>query len=167
MSSLVVSFAGTLKESQFDRVQKALLPIWMRWYVFVPSVLICFVQIGAGWEHVWQEPLRAVPDLLWSLPVLAACAVIIKIGRRRAWKNYQRFHGAVSGHLGSDGLEWKTEATTTSLPWVKTTGHRVSRDLALLYYAPRCAFFFPREFFLSDQDWSLFQQLLGEHSKPI
>jgi hypothetical protein len=139
----------------------------MRWYVFAPSVLICFVQIGAGWENVWQEPLRAVPDLLWSLPVLAVCAVIVKFGRRRAWKSYQRLHGSVSGRLNSDGLEWKTEATATKIPWSKTIGHRTSNEIALLYYAPGCAFFLPREFFATEHDWSLLHQVLAEYSKPM
>ena len=167
MSNSVVPFAGTLEESQFARVQQALLPRWMRWYVFVPSCLILFVQLGAGWETVWQEPLRAVPDLLWSLPVLVACAVIVKLGRRRAWKNYLRLHGSVSGQVGADGLQWKTETSTTSLPWAKITGHRVLEDLALLYYAPRCAFFLPRTFFASEQEWLALQQLLGENSKAV
>lgn len=167
MSKGAVSFTGNLDESQFNRVQMALLPIWMRWYVFVPSCVICFVQLGAGWENVFQKPLSAMPDILISLSVLAVCAVIIKLGRRRAWKNYRQLHGSVSGQLGTNGLEWKTEATTTSLPWAKTTGHRVSRDLALLYYAPRCAFFLPREFFANEQDWLLLQQLLVEYSKPV
>ena len=167
MSSPTVSFAGTVEESQFNRVQQALLPIWMRWYIFVPSCMIVFVQVGAGWENVWHEPMRAVPDILWSLPVLVACAGIIKFGRRKAWKTYLRLHGSVSGQLGATGLEWKTEASTSSLPWSKVTGHRISQELALLYYAPRCAFFLPRNFFASEQDWSQLQRLLTEFSKPV
>ncbi len=167
MSASVISFAGSLQESRFTQVQQALLPFWMRWYVFVPSLVICFVQIGAGWENVWSEPLRVVPDLLWSVPVLAVCAVIVRLGRRRSWRNYQQLHGAVSGQVGDSGLDWRTETSTTSLPWAKIIGHRLTRDLALLYYAPRCAFFLPREFFATEQDWRSLHVLLSTHSKLL
>ena len=164
---LTIAFAGSVSESQFARVQQALLPFWMRWYVVVPLCLLCFIQFGAGWAAVSAEPSKAIPDVVWAVAVLAGCWVIVRLGRRRAWREHVRIHQAVSGELSASGLEWKTSITSTSLPWSKILGFQISRDLALLYYAPRCAFYFPRSFMATENEWLSFQQLARTHSKPI
>jgi hypothetical protein len=167
MSLAQASFSGTINEPQFNRVQSALLPVWSRWYFFAPTCVLAFVALGTGWAEAIADPSQAVPDLLWGLAVFVTCTLLMRYGRRRAWQSYIRLHGAVSGRVSPNGIEWKTESSTTSLPWEKLLGFRVFNDLALVFYAPRCAFFLPRDFFATEQEWSALCEVLSQHSKAM
>lgn len=129
--------------------------------------VLVFVALGTGWAEAVAQPSQAVPDLLWGLAVFVACTLIVRYGRKRAWQNYIRLHGAVSGRVSEQGIEWKTESSTTSLAWEKLLGFRVVNDLALVFYAPRCAFFLPRDFFANEQEWSTLRGVLSQHLKAI
>ncbi|MDC6169708.1 YcxB family protein [Paucibacter sp. XJ19-41] len=167
MSSAQASFSGTIDARQFSRVQSALLPVWSRWYVFAPTCLLAFLALGIGWGEAFANPVRAIPDLVWGLGVFVACLLLTWYGRRRAWQNYVRLHGSISGQVSQQGIEWKTEASNTVLPWEKLLGFRMSSDLVLVFYAPRCAFFLPRSFFASTQEWTALQEVLTRHTKAL
>lgn len=167
MNPSSIAFAGTLGEAEFFRIRHAFLPVWLRWYFSVPVLLIFFIQISSGWGQVLLEPQLVVPDVLYFLLVFAGVFPIVRFGRRRSLREFLRTHGPVRGQITADGLEWRTEATVASLPWSKLIGHRISRDVVLLYYAPRCAFFLPRSFFAGEQEWGLVRQLVRDNSHPI
>ena len=159
--------AAVIGESQFNLVQSALLPHWARWYVFAPTCILMFLATGSGWRTVLTEPSRILPDLAWGFGVLAAGWLLTRFLRRRAWKNYVRLHNSVSGRVGPHGVEWKTEITSSVLPWEKLLGFRTSKDLVLIFYSPRCAFFFPRGFFADEQEWSALLDVLSRYSKRL
>lgn len=137
----------------------------MRWYIVGPAMLLFFTELDGSLSLMWSQPLSLLPDLLEGALLFIAWGGLIWYGRRRAWRNYVRLHGAVSGRVGDQGLEWKTESTTTSMNWGKLLGYKALSDLTLIYYAPRCAFFLPRGFFKSDEQWSAMQALLAQHLK--
>ena len=155
-----IPFAGTISRRAFTRVQSLLLPWWARWYVFVPCVLFVFLSTGVGWSKAIASPVSAVPDLLLAGLVLAASAGITMYGRARAWRNAVSLTGRVSGAATTEGIEWNTANTSAKFVWEKLVRVREDGNLTLVFYAPRCAFYFPREFFNSEQAWSSFNEVL-------
>lgn len=158
-----IPFRGELTQRQFSQVQSLLLPWWARAYVVVPVCVFVFVSIGAGWSSVLENPLSVVEDFLFALVVLFASALITWYGRKRAWLASAKLHGQVHGQVSAAGLDWNTDVTTTRLAWDKLIGFKEAGSLVLVYYAPRCAFYFPRCFFADEQAWHSFRELLVLH----
>jgi hypothetical protein len=129
-------------------------------------MLNLFILIGVGWSAVLASPWAALPDLIEAGVVVGLAALLQRWMHRRNFRTYSRLHGAVSGRQDDAGIEWRTEATTTVLPWAKLCGHRIDDTLALIFYAPRCAFFVPRSFVASDADWQALRELLAQYGQP-
>lgn len=155
-----ISFSGSISERDFCRVQALLLPVWARWYVFAPCVLFVFVNIGVGWSALFSNPRSAVSDLLFGAVVLLASAVITKFGRRRNWRNTVALSGSINGLATQNGIEWNSSNSSTKFEWAKLIKSHHENHLALVFYTPRCAFYFPRDFFNSEHDWEKFNSLV-------
>lgn len=155
-----ISFKGTVSKHDFSRVQSMLLPVWARWYIFIPCVLYVSVSIGVGWSKVISDPTSAVSDLAWGAALVILSASITKYGRIKAWRNMVSFTGEIHGVATEEGIEWNTANTKTSFEWRKFLKVRQEADLSLAFYTPRCAFYFPKNFFASDLDWQAFNSLL-------
>jgi YcxB-like protein len=162
-TEVAIPFRGEITQFDFDRVQSLLLPKWATGYVVVPACIYFFVEFGSGWSVVFQNPLSALPDLLFAFAVIAACWAITWFGRRKAWQANAQMHGETYGHLSPAGLEWSTETTSTKLPWNKLLRFKDAKDLVLIYYSPHCAFYFPKSFFSSEESWGSFKKLLSMH----
>jgi hypothetical protein len=153
-----IAFAGTVTRQEFERVQAMLLPGWARWYVIYPAAAAVMLAFS-------------LPDARLSELVVdfAAFFVLFPIGmalftrrvRTRAWKQAVRLGGRVHGVVTPEGIEWNTERTATRYEWAKI--ERVARTpgLTLAFYAPRCAFFFPRSFFASEAEWTAFNEAIS------
>jgi YcxB-like protein len=158
-----IPFRGEITQFDFARAQSLLLPKWATAYVIVPLCLFLFIHLGIGWSATFQNPLSALPDLLFAFAVIAAYWAITWFGRRRAWQADAQMHGQTYGLLSPVGLEWNTEITSTKLPWNKLLRFKEVKDLVLIYYSPHCAFYFPRSFFSSEESWGSFKKLLALH----
>ena len=167
MNDIAVPFAGRVTESEFSRVQSALMPAWYRWYFLALAWLLLFFSMRPGLAKVMAEPALALPGLIWGVGVLVVCACITRFLHWRGWKQYMQVHGSVSGQIGPQGITWKTESIIDVLEWEKALGFRARKDLFLVLYTPRCAFFFPRSFFATEQDWSRLQLVLQQYSKTV
>jgi len=162
-SELAAAFRGELTEREFRRVQSALLPFWARAYVLAPACVFVFIAIGVGWPAVFADPLAAFPELFFGLMVLVFAAFITWRSRRKQWQTNAQLHGQVSGQLTARGLEWNTSTTKAEFPWSKLTHFTASEELVLIFFAPRCAFYFPKSFFATDDAWHSFKGLLATH----
>jgi hypothetical protein len=69
-------------------------------------------------------------------------------------------HGAVTGYACAEHIVWRTQFADSAYQWQKFIRVRSSPDLILLYYSARCALYFPREFFSSDDQWAAFRALV-------
>jgi hypothetical protein len=158
--SLPITFSGSVSREEFSRVNSLLLPRWMRWYFFVPCVVYLFVSIGVGWTAALHHPLAAAPDLAVAALVLAAAAAITIYLRSKNWRSVTSLTGKVHGAATVSGIEWNTDNTSARFAWEKLVKVRRARDLTLVFFAPRCAFYFPRSFFESDDSWKQFNDVL-------
>jgi len=158
--TLPVAFSGSVSRKDFSRVQALLLPWWTRWYFFVPCVVYVFVSMGAGWPAALRHPLSAAPDLGLAGFVLAVAATITIYGRTRNWRSLTAVTGRVHGAATTSGIEWNTDNASARFAWEKLVKVRRANDLTLVFYAPGCAFYFPRDFFDSEDSWQQFNEML-------
>jgi len=160
-----VSFRGEVTLQQFNEVQKGLLPVWARFYVSGPLCVFLFVALGVGWPTAVANPAAAVPDMAYGLLALLGGALATWMARKKAWQANAQMHGEVHGYLTQEGLEWNTSTTSSKFPWSKLLKYKHSGDLVLVFYSPRCAFYFPRSFFAGGQEWRSFLDVLALHLK--
>jgi hypothetical protein len=119
-----------------------------------------FISTGAGWSEVFQHPLSAIPDLVVASLVIGLVEAIAAYRRRSAWRSVLKFTGNVQGVATDQGIEWRTQHSSSKFEWGQLLKAHRERDLSLVFYAPRCAFYFPQEFFASEQEWISFNDLL-------
>lgn len=155
---LQVAFSGQLSQAEFSRVQALMMPPWTRWYVAIPCAICLFISTGVGWPRVWAHPSTAAPDLLLAAAVLVAVAAITSYGRRKRWRQVTAITGSVHGVLTAAGIEWNTDNSSSRFSWEKLVKIRRTRDLTLVFYAPACAFYFPRSFFHTSDSWRTFNE---------
>jgi hypothetical protein len=155
-----IAFAGTLSLEEFGRVQQALLPAWMRWYVAAPILALAFfVSTGAATDAF---------SLMFDVGATAAALVMIRLVsrryRKRAWLQAAQIVGRVQGAISADGIDWVTDRSTSRYEWAKIVEVRHADELTLAFYAPRHAFYFPRSFFDSDAAWTGFNAALDAYA---
>jgi hypothetical protein len=161
-----IAFGGALSFRRFASVQKALLPWWMRAYVVVPCVVYLLVINGHEWRDMAINPFGTLIDLFWAVAVLMLGWGIVHVGRRRAWKQVVRLHGDITGSADREAVRWKTSLSEATFAWEKFIKLRRRPDMLLLYYSPRCALYFPREFFGSEEAWTAFGALAAGKLTP-
>jgi hypothetical protein len=145
-----IAFAGTLSLEEFGRVQKALLPAWTRWSVLAPVLAAAlFAASGAA-----TDPISLLFDVGVTASTPIALGVVSRRFRKRAWQRSAQIVGRVRGAISPDAIDWVTDRSTSRGEWARIVEVRHADDLALPFYAPRCAFYFPRSFFDSDAAWT-------------
>jgi hypothetical protein len=155
-----VHFSGEVTAAQFRMVHKLLLPWWGTPSVMGVSIFVVFQSMGSGWERALATPLTALPDLLMGVFSALALWAVNAFASRRHWKNYVKVHGRVRGTVGPGGIELSSSTTTSKFSWGKIVKHRRAPELTLVFYAPRCAFFFPSSFFSSAGEWERFNRIV-------
>lgn len=156
-----VQFSGSISREAFFRVQTLLLLIWVRWYVFSACIVYFFVRFGVGWTEVISSPMNALPDLILAALVLLASNLIVWFGRNKAWRNTIAMSGRVFGVVTESGIDWNTSNTVSKFEWLKFVKVRLERNLTMLFYSERCALYFPKSFFESEQEWLQFDSLVS------
>jgi hypothetical protein len=153
------AFAGTLTLEEFGRVQKTILPVWTRWYVTTPlQAIVLFCVTGLP-----KEPSTWLYDLGALAVVLIAVQLTIRRARMRTWKQSVQIVGRVHGAITPDGIDWVTDRSTSRYEWAKIIAVKQADGLTLAFYAPRCAFYFPRSFFDSDETWAGFNLAIAAY----
>lgn len=154
------AFAGTLTLEEFGRVQRAILPKWVRWYVTLPLLAIAtFLGMGAA-----TNVASLVLDLVILGLVVGSLQVVIRRAAVRQWKQTVQLVGRVHGRITHEGIEWNTDRSTSRYEWARIVEVKQVDDLTLAFYAPRCAFYFPRSFFDSDARWTAFNAAIAAHA---
>lgn len=148
-----ILFRGTVTSKQFSSIQQALLPWWARAYVVAPCIVYVFIFAGKNLQTMLANPIEIIANLLTASFVLLVSWAMIAYGRKRAWRMNNEVHGEISGSLSDAGVEWNTAFTSTNYPWAKLIKMRESPQMILLFYSARCAFYFPRHFFSTEDEW--------------
>lgn len=121
------------------------------------------VSLGVGWSVALSSPAEAIWDLLFAgFMVIAIWAATFYL-HTRAWKAQDALHGEITGTVGEQGIAWSTATTSSQFPWEKILKSKQLPDMTLAFYTPRCAFYFPRDFFASDEDWRQFNDTIALH----
>jgi hypothetical protein len=159
-----VHFEGEVTAAQFRMVHKLLLPWWGAPSVMGVSIFVVFLSIGSGWERAFAAPLSALPDLFMGIFFALALWAVNAYASRRHWKTYRKLHGRVRGTVGPGGIELSSATTVSKFSWGKIVKHKRAPELTLVYYAPRCAFFFPSSFFSSTGEWDRFNGIVEKYA---
>lgn len=157
----VFHFRGDTTKAQFFRVQKALLHSWNTPYTFLPVFFYLFVVMGNDWRSLLVFSEQTVSNLIYFVFISVFYVGLIWYARKSAWNKSVKFNGTVYGKLDSVGIEWSTSHTTTRFKWDELKRKKVLPGLILVFYSPRCAFYFPREFFSSDEQWTGLESFLA------
>lgn len=158
-------FRGNASWPQFRRIQRALLPWWANSYVTAAYMTFLMVSLGTGWGVALSSPVEAIGDLVVVGFLLAFVWGATFYLHKRAWKAQGALHGEITGTVGEQGIEWTTATMTSKFPWAKILKYKQLSDMTLTFYSPRCAFYFPRDFFSSDEDWRQFNDTVATHVK--
>lgn len=159
-----VHFGGEVTAAQFRMVHKLLLPWWGAPCVMGVSIFVVFLSIGSGWERALAAPLSALPDLFTGISAALALWAVNAWASRRAWRTYVKVHGRVRGTVGAGGIELSSATTVSKFSWGKIVKHKRAPELTLVFYAPRCAFFFPSSFFSSAGEWERFNSIVEKYA---
>jgi hypothetical protein len=154
-----IPFGGPLSLSAYDRLQKAMLPLWMRKWVVVPFILYCFVVNGRSLDDLVNMPVVTMLCLALAMAVLLLTWGGVRFYRRRGWKQAVGLIGQIVGSADEEGVCWNTAHSKSRFPWAKFTKLRKRPDILLLYVTPRAVLYFPHEFFGSDEDFAAFAAL--------
>ncbi len=156
-----VAFAGTLTRAEFGRVQSMLVPVWARWYVIFPLQTVGIFFFSESRDEASNLGLQVLAAAL----VVLGTAWAMRHTRTRAWNQLVQLVGEVSGTVTSDGIEWHTSISTTRFEWAKVIRVARADGLTLAFYAPRCAFYFPRSFFESEEAWTAFNAVIDARTQ--
>ena len=151
-----IAFAGTVTRREFERIQSRLLPTWARWYVLYPAAAVVFFAVTLPGARLSE----LVGDLVFVALFPIGMTMFTRRVRARAWKEAVRLNGRVHGAITPEGIEWNTERTASRFEWARIERVTRAADLVLAFYAPRCAFFFPRSFFASTAEWTAFNRAI-------
>jgi hypothetical protein len=154
------AFAGQVTRPEFERVQTRLLPVWARWYVMYPVLLVIF----GAFTLPGARPSELAGDLVFVIGFPLAMRVVTKRARTQAWKQMVGLSGRVHGVITADGIEWNTERSTTRYEWARIPRIAQADGLTLAFYSKRCAFFFPRSLFESDAAWTAFNAAIAGYA---
>jgi len=163
-----VPFGGTLTFKRFLAVQKALRSRWAHPLVTVA----CVVWLLSLWNEGVVSSGPGMPALLATLTIdgLLACIIglavwaALRLMYRLHWRRLIRLHGAVSGSVAADGIGWNTAVADSRYGWDRIVKAREADGLVLLHYAPRCALYFPREFFANEAAWEAFRSAVRTYA---
>ena len=156
----VFLFKGDTTTELFFRVQKGLLPSWNTPYTFLAVFFLLFVVMGQDWSSPTFDAAEMISSLPFFLFISAFYVGLIWFARKSAWRKTVELHGPVHGKLDNAGIEWHTSHTVTKYKWSELKKKKILPGLILVFYTPRCAFYFPREFLSSDEQWAALESFV-------
>jgi hypothetical protein len=156
-----VPFGGTVTCKRFDEVQRALLPWWTRPYVIFPALVFLMIGVDRSWSQIVGDPVATLVSVVWAVLLMLALRAIAALGSRRSWRRIVELHGRVSGEVSDSGVRWATGIGSATFSWDKISKVRERQGVVLLFYSPRCAIYFPREFFETAGEWDAFRALVA------
>jgi hypothetical protein len=156
-----VPFSGTLSHARFVEIQRALTPWWGRLYMtwFILFALDLYFSERGILDNL-GDPAEVLTAAIFSSAGILFLWGLTRFIWRRSWRKTLTLHGDVTGRAGAEYIEWRTQLADSAYHWQKFTRARSAPHLLLLYYSPRCALYFPREFFDSDDQWAAFRALV-------
>jgi hypothetical protein len=156
-----VPFSGALSHVRFVAIQRAMTPWWGRLYM--TWLTLCALQFyfsDRDFLDTLGDPVEALSTAILSTAGVLFLWVLTRFVWRRAWRKSMALHGGVTGRADAEHIQWRTQFANSEYQWNKFIRARSGPDLLLLHYSARCALYFPREFFASDEDWAAFRALV-------
>ena len=120
-----------------------------------------FVSFGVGWIVAFQHPPAAFSDISLAALIILVYWCAFRYSMHRAWKKNLELHGEVSGLLNDAGIEWNKSISSTKFPWNKLWYFKEVPEMIVVFYSRRCGFYFPKKFFVSNDSWSAFRQIVA------
>lgn len=160
-------FKGSITREQFSLVQRLLLPWWGTTRVSMLWMVIGTLVIGVQDCLVnGTSPLEAFFSLAWTPVLIVFTAGLTAWGRQLQWRQVSANAQEITGNLGDAGIEWNTPMTSAKFPWSKLVKVRQHREMLLIFYNSRCAFYVPRNFFADEATWQAANALALERLPP-
>jgi hypothetical protein len=156
-----VSFSGSLSHARFVGIQRAMTPWWGRLYM--TWFMLCILQLyfnERDFLDLLGDPGELLSVAIFSTVGVAFLWILTRFVWRRAWRKSMALHGEMTGAANAEHILLRTQFANSTYQWNKFIRARSAPDLLLLHYSARCALYFPREFFASDEDWSAFRALV-------
>ncbi|MES3002486.1 MAG: YcxB family protein [Pseudomonadota bacterium] len=144
-------------------MQRALTPLFFRWYILLP---VLYYTLWLGGRNLSRIRYATPSELRADLIALIAVGFLVwgakALGLHLAWRNNQKYQDEVNGYADAIGIEWNAVYSSTRFPWAKLRRAKQVPEMSLVYYSRNCAFYFPRQFFRTAEDWDAFQTLLRD-----
>jgi len=147
-----VEFGGSLSYKEFIRFQELLLAKWNKSYIVYPITALVLTLLFSGGQVLSSLNMFIREYAYWLLIFLVPFVLSIFF-RKRAWRNIVDVQGIISGELDCNGLSWKTSHGLAKYAWNELLRFKQADDMLALFYTKRCAFYLPRSFFRTAEDW--------------
>jgi hypothetical protein len=156
-----VPFSGSLSHARFVEIQRAMTPWWGRLYMTWLFLSVLQFSLGErGFLDTLGDPVELLSVFIFSTAGILFLWALTRFVWRRSWRRNMALLGDVTGLAGAEHILWRTQLADSQFQWRKFTRARTTPELLLLHYSPRCALYFPREFFASDEQWTAFRALV-------
>ena len=83
-------------------------------------------------------------------------------GRLSHWRSNRILQLPVSGVVSEDEITWNIEGHSSGrFPWTLLLSYRSSESMILIYQGINQAFYFPRRYFQSEEEWASFRRIVA------
>jgi hypothetical protein len=158
-----VPFGGALTFPRFVAVQKALLPRWA--HPLVTGACVVWILGASNGTGAWYAPAVLAANVLIAAVLVFLVWGATRFTYRRQWRRLIELQGTLAGTVDATGVRWKTGIGELNFPWEKIVKARELGEMVLLHYTPRCALYFPREFFADEAAWDAFRSIVRTRAK--
>jgi len=151
-STIGVKFCGSLSYKEFTQFQDLLLAKWNKSYIVYPVTALLFTLFFSE-NELFSSIFEFIKQFVTWLSIFLIPVVLTLYMRKRAWRNLADTQGVISGNLSSHGITWKTLHSLTEYEWSEILKLKQSNSMLALFYSKRCAFYLPRSFFKTEEEW--------------
>jgi len=155
---MTIEFGGRYGYEHFRAARAAtggLRPAF-RWMLLS---IVAFFGVGllAIWFKEGADPRRLVP-YLGAAALIGFFLAAKRMAERRAYEGQSRQEAELQGTADAEGLETRSERSSSKTAWSHYQQVTVRQDVILLHQSPQIVTYFPRSFFASDQDFARFAE---------
>lgn len=151
-SIIGVKFCGSLSYKQFTLFQELLVAKWNRpYFVYPVTALLCTLLFSEN--ESFSSIFGFIKQFASWLLLFLVLSILTVYVRKRAWRNLADTQGVISGDLSSRGITWKTSHSLTEYEWGDILKLKQGNNMLALFYSKRCAFYLPRSFFNTEEEW--------------
>lgn len=152
-------FHGQLTREEFERINRVMQPLWMRWWMLVLGILLTGVILSTSIDRAL--PLSVVFALLFGGVQFLVFRKLV----RSAWEKTASVRKPLSGVVTEDGISYGLDDGSSSAKygWKDLVKVKIRDDFALLFIGPGLSFILMSRFFASSDDWTRFKEMVNAH----